>query len=279
VQFDFPKPHGWKSEPWQIPTNFIRDPLLDFTVARGIGGVLEGLPLFRDLGLKPAPNQITGWGNHNLPYQFNFAFATRDATNQLKRAQPKVTAELKRLLGTNLLGDLVVGTNVPTMVWSGLPAFPSVSPMKDGENEFLFAQLSPLPRLKERPPRELFAEFVGQDNLVLYDWEATQHRFPHVRQLYQLGEIATKRTLAPTNALDIAWQLAIAPHLADSVTELRAISPTQMALVRKSTLGFTAFELATLSRWTQSANFPAFGVYTPQPARRLPQKGGAKSGQ
>ena len=41
---DFPKAHGWKSEPWQVPTNAIRDPLVSFLAVRGIAPVLEGFP-------------------------------------------------------------------------------------------------------------------------------------------------------------------------------------------------------------------------------------------
>lgn len=275
VHFDFPKPHQWKAEPWLFPTNFLWDPLVDFTVARGISGVLDGMPLIHNLGLNPVPSQICGWGNRDMPFQFFYALPVRDPINQIKRSEKKLQAEIARVGGTNLTGGLMAGTN--SLFWRGLPATPMVAPMKDGKNEFIFLQLVPLVRMKDRPPRELFSQLAGREDLVFYDWESTQHRFPNVRQLYQMGELMTRRSLSSTNATDIAWQLEVAPHLGDSVTEVRATGPAQMTLVRKSSIGFTAFELATLSRWIESANFPAFGVYTAQTAKA--PKAGAKPGK
>ena len=275
VQFDFPKPHQWKSEPWLIPTNFIWDPLADFTVVRGIGGVLDKLPSVHNLGLNPAPSQVCGWANRDLPFQFYYSVPSRDVVSQLKKVEPKLRAEIKRVAGTNVVGELMATTN--SLFWRGLPTTPIIGAMKDGNDDFIFLQFAPLLRTKERPPKELFAQFAGQNDLVYYDWESGEFRFPHIRQFYQIGELVTRRPLAPTNASHIAWQLDIAPHMADSVTELRSTSPSQMKLVRKSSIGFTAFELATLSRWIESVNFPAFGVYSAQSGKNLPNRTPAKS--
>lgn len=277
VQFDFPKPHQWKSEPWQMPTNFIWDPVVDFTVARGIRGVLEAIPLVRNVGMNPVPNQICGWGNANLPYQFFYALPSRNVVGQLKKIGPKLPAELARVGGTNLTGQVVAGTN--SLAWRGLPVTPVAGPMMDGKDEFLFLQLVPLTRMKQRPPGELYSQFMGRDDVVLYDYESTERRLPHIRQLFQIGEIATGRVLAPTNEPAVAWQLDIAPMLADSVTELRANSPTQMTLVRKSSIGLTSFELVALSRWIESKSFPAFGVYTTERPRTPPAKTRNKPGK
>ena len=132
-----------------------------------------------------------------------------------------------------------------------------------------------MPRLKERPPQELFAQIAPSD-LVVYDWESTPHRMHTWRQVYQLGEIGSHRSLTPTNAVDQRWQTDLMPLLRDSVTEMHATSPTQMTLLRKSTVGLSAFELVTLSRWIESVSFPAFGVYPPQQPKRSSVKPGAK---
>ena len=50
---------------------------------------------------------------------------------------------------------------------------------------------------------------------------------------------------------------------------MRATSPTQMTLVRKSSTGLTAFELTTLGRWLESDRFPALGVFPPTFARKV----------
>jgi hypothetical protein len=55
------------------------------------------------------------------------------------------------------------------------------------------------------------------------------------------------------------------------VTEITQTSPQELALVRKSHVGFTGFELATLSAWMDSPGFPL----TFEMPARLP---GAKPG-
>ena len=160
------------------------------------------------------------------------------------------------------------------LVWSGLPmAVPSLFQSRDGNTEFLTLSLFPLTKTRRQPPSELFAQLKGGQDLVLYDWESSQFRLPSWRQLYQISEIGTQRHISTTNLVSQRWQVEVSSHLGDSATELRATSPTQMTLVRKSTLGLTSFELATLTRWLDSSSFPAFGLYpSPSAARARPTK-------
>jgi hypothetical protein len=276
VDFRFAKPHGWKPEPWIIPTNAIWDPLVNFTVVRGVAGVLDSVPSFKALGWSPTPNQITGWASRQFPFQFYYAMPTRDVDNQLRRAAPQVFNEVTRIGGTQLQGAVVWDTNRQDITWRGLPvAVPALSSYRESNQQFLVAQTFPLIRTKERPPAELFAQFMKRDDVVLYDWEATQFRIPHWRQLYQLGELATHRPLTPPHFADQRWQTDLMNKLGESITEVRSVSPTQMTLTRKSSIGLTAFEVVTLSRWVESAGFPAFGIYPPLPSRRPPQAAGA----
>jgi hypothetical protein len=276
VRLDFPKAHQWKAEPWMIPTNMLWDPLTDFTAARGISRVLDEIPLIHNSGWSPVPSQFCGWGNRNLPFQLFYAAPSRNVNAQLRRAEPKLRAEINRLCGSDLVGSLGWGSNKVELMWHGLPlATPGLVPVKDGGEEFVVVQFFPMIKSKERPPQELFAQIAGRDDLVVYDWESTEFRLPHWRQMYQLAEIATRRALTPTNTPAQRWQFDLATNLDDTVTELRATSPTQMTLVRKSTIGLTAFELVTLSRWIESTNFPAFGIFPPQPPPPRPPGGGA----
>ncbi len=273
VQLDFPKSHNWKPEPWQIPTNVIWDPLAAFTVARGISGVLDAVPFVHELGWKPVPNQFTGWGHRDLPFQIFYSAPTRDVTNQLKRAQPKVRAGLARHGGSNLLGNVVWDAERSQIAWRGLPlASPALVPVTNGPKEFVTLEFFPLINTRQPPPRELFEQFYGRNDVVMYDWESTQYRMMTWRQMYQLAEIVTNRRLTPTNTLSQRWQVEVMPKLNDAVTEIRATSPTQMTLTRKSTVGFTAFELVTLSRWIESTGFPAFGIFPEQEAKRAPAR-------
>jgi hypothetical protein len=271
VKFDFPKPHQWKAEPWLIPTNMLWDPLMDFTIARGISGVLDELPFFHNLGWKPTPNQICGWGIRDLPFQLNYAFPARDVSRQFKNIEPKLRNEITQIGGANLLGFLVPETNYASLSWRGLPlAAPTLAPAISSNNtEFALISFFPMARLRDRPPQELFTQ-LSRSDLVLYDWEFTQNRMITWQQACQLGELATHRMFSQTNAVDQRWQTEVMPLMRDCITEMHVSSPNQMTLVRKSTAGLSAFELVTWSRWLESSSFPAFGVYPPQLTRQHP---------
>jgi hypothetical protein len=267
VTLDFPKAHGWKAEEWRIPTNRLYEPLASFTAGRGVAPLLDELKVVQELGYKPTPNQFVGWGIHGLPFQIFYATPSRDVTNQLKRLEPKLSSLLFPKGSTNLIGNLAWDTNRSELYWRGLPlAAPQFGPVRDGNSEFLEFRLFPLAPARQRAPAELLAQ-LNRPNLVLYDWEITEYRIPHWRQAYQLAEIATRRTLTPTNAPSQRWMVEMGPLLGECVTEITATSPTQMTLVRKSHAGLTAFELVTLSRWLESTSFPALGVFPPPPER------------
>ena len=271
VRLDFPKPHNWKSEPWQIPTNMMSDRIMDFTVVRGIAGVLDALPVVQNSGWNPVPGQVCGWGNRDLPFQFFYTLPAQNVTNRLAAMAPRLRSEVHRTLGDNLQGSVDWNPARQELMWSGLPlAVPSLFQGREGNTEFLTMGLFPLLKSKRPPPAELFEQLKGRNDLALYDWESTEFRVPSWRQLYQIAEIATHRRLSASNLVSQRWQVEVGSHLGDSVTEMRVTSPLQMTLVRKSTIGLTSFELVTLSRWLDSADFPAFGLYPP--ARGRPAK-------
>ncbi len=268
AKLDFPKPHQWKPEPWKMPTNVIHDPLVSFVAARGIGPILGGVQDIRQLGLNPMPNQVCGWGLGGLPFQFFYTLPTRDTSNQIQKVEPKLNS---LIFGRNpqMQGRLSWETNHLGLFWQGLPmAAPKLRPLGPG-NEFLFLQMFPLAGSRTPAPKELFDQ-LSRDNLVYYDWELTKERMPHWRQFYQLAEIATRRMLTPTNVPANRFITDVAPLLGECATEIVATSPTQMTLSRKSTMGLSAVELVTLSRWLESTAFPDFGVFLPAPATKHP---------
>src|SRR5437667_7237387 len=66
----------------------------------------------------------------------------------------------------------------------------------------------------------------------------------------------TLAKLPPPNAPPENWLSAIAPLLGNTITEGTLSSPKELTIVRKSDLGWTGFELATLGRWIDSRGFP-----------------------
>ena len=273
---DFPKAHGWKSEPWQVPTNAIRDPLVSFLAVRGIAPVLEAFPALRDLGYKPTPNQIFGWGYAQLPFQFHYAAPSSNVRPQLKALAPKLEKLVLGAERTRYSGTVTWETNSQQVLWRGLPlAAPHLGEMRVGDREYLTLGAFPPMRSTNMMPPELSSALAGRPELVAFDYEITGPRIIHWRQFYQLAEIASRRSLTPTNFPTEQWLLEVNPKLGESVTELRATSATQMVLVRKSQVGLNAGELVTLAHWLESTNFPAFGVFPAQAGRRGPGRPGA----
>lgn len=277
--FEFPKAHGWKAEPWLIPTNQIHDPLISFIVARGIAPVLDGFKAFADLGIKPTPNQVTGWGYSSLPFQFNYALPSKDAREKIKPLAPRLANVIQGPHRTNFTGNINLASNGQEIVWTSLPvAAPRAGALRDSGNEYLAMAMFPSFRTTNPPPPGLFQSLGGRNDLVAFDFEITSMRIPHWRQIYQLAEIASRRPVTATNTPFQSWifefqkNLEGKPQQAECVTELRANSPTQMTLTRKSAIGFTAAEIVTLGRWLESVEFPAFGVYSPAPPKRLPPR-------
>jgi hypothetical protein len=270
---DFPKPHGWKPEPWLIPTNQIREPLVSFVAMRGVAPWLQSIPSIRDLGYKPTPNQIIGWGHRAIPFQFTYVAPSRDVRAQLKKLEPKLDELILGRDNSKIDGRIDWDTNNQKVVWRGLPvAVPALSSVRDAGQEYLALTCFPPIWTSNLPPPELYQQIYGRDDLVSFDFEVTENRIPHWRQFYQILEIGTHRSLTSTNAPSLRFLTEVAPHLGEAVTELRSTSPTQMTLVRKSHTGLTAMELVALTRWIESTNFPAFGVFPPAPPKRLPPK-------
>ena len=269
---DFAQPHGWKPEPWHIPTNVVHEPLISFVAMRGVAPVLDSFQSLRNLGYKPTPNQIIGWGYGGVPFQFNYAAPSRDVRNQLKKIQPRLEDLVLGRNRTNFTGQIIWNTNGrdADIVWRGLlGAVPHLGAFQEAGQEFLVLSCFP-PLRGTNPPPELYQAFTGRDELVAFDFELTGLRIPHWRQFYQIGEMASHRPFASTNSPFQSWSIAMMPKLGEAVTEVRATSPTQMSLVRKSSLGLTAVELVTLGRWLESPEFPAFGVFQPPTPRRIP---------
>jgi len=102
----------------------------------------------------------------------------------------------------------------------------------------------------------LFEQVRGRTNLFYYDWEITQARLVHGKQFYQLLCGATGRHVPSTNTAAQRWIAAVGPKLTNTVTEITQAGPQELSLVRRSPIGFTGFELATLATLLDSPAFP-----------------------
>ncbi len=273
----FPKAHGWKPEPWIIPSNQIHDPLISFLAVRGVAPLFEAYKPLASLGFKPVPNQVIGWGYNSLPFQFNYAAPSRNVPEQLKPLTPRFSGLVFGTPPVNHTGDIIWDTNAQRVLWRGLPlALPQIGSLRDNGHDFVTLTCFPPSYPTNNPPPGLYQSLGERKDLVAFDFEMTAPRLPHWRQFYQLQEIGLRCPPARTNSPVQAWLvefqkwLEARPQLGESVTELRSTSASQMVFARKSLTGLTAVEIVTLGRWLESTNFPAFGTVQPLSTSRTP---------
>jgi hypothetical protein len=273
----YARPIPWKFEPWQIPTNVISDPLMSFTVGQGTRAFFEKFPNISAAGLS-IPNQFCAWGvYHDYNHTF-FAAPQPGFSNKLAQLVPSMPDLIKPYFDTPI-GKFTYAPNRGELVWAGgMPGVtPTLEPIISGGQEFMYFRLFPLTVRRVPPPSELFAQLEGRTNLLYYDWELSSNRVVQARQLYQLASMFDLHPPITREAPSQKWLDAVAPKLGNAVTEVTMVSPQELSFVRKSQLGLTGFELATISAWLESPAFPD-RIERPRVFKVVPPKAGAGTG-
>ncbi|HXJ57292.1 MAG TPA: hypothetical protein VNU68_11565 [Verrucomicrobiae bacterium] len=247
----------WKPEPWRLPTNFVGEPLTSFTAMQGVAALLQAVKGPMDLGLNPLPNQAYLWGISHPQCRIYFAVPVAEEGSKVMN---NVALKLPKFIAStvyNARGDFFYNSNRSHLAWVNLPhVIPVIAAEKDGNSDFLVGGDVPLPGKRTPVPDQLFAQVRGRTNLLYYDWEYTQERVTHGKQFYQLACLATGRPVPSTNSVAKRWLSAITPLLTNTATEVTYVGPQELGLARKSDLGLTGFEIATLSTWIDSPGFP-----------------------
>jgi hypothetical protein len=253
----FKEPAVSRVQKWEIPTETIRDPLISFTALQGIAGWLHKQPFVQELGLSPVPNQVYFWGLSQTAFQVQAAVPVADAPTVFDRIAEKWIPKWNQVLAEYADGNVQRLTNRAELIWRGLPILvPYLQPARDHGEAFLHGGVFPVQPPTNAPPVALFQQLTGQTNLVYYDWEITQARLEQIRPLLQVT--AAFLTISPisTNSTAFRWLDSIEPKLGNSVTEVTAVSPRELNLVRTSHLGLNGLELLTAANWLESTNFP-----------------------
>ena len=279
LRLRYPENQTWQIEPWQMPTNALRDPLVSFTAVQGIGPWLSRNNAVRSLGINPLPNQFFSWSYPKDRFaMFTFAAVpVSDPTNVINRLESTLPGFRAANYPTYQVGEISRSTNRTELVWRNLPFLaPFLRPFKGTSTGFVIGGLFANYLSTNKPPAELFAQILGRTNLLYYQWEITQEQLNTWPPLLQLISMIAENpkthlpivTRMPPGLPVQPWFLELAPKLGNSVTELTVTSPRELALVRKSYLGLTGLELALLGRYLENAAFPLLGYQLP--ARPLP---------
>jgi len=253
-------------EAWRIPTNIIRDPIISFTVARGTAPLVGKVKGISKLGLDSLPNQVCSWSPATVPADFFVSMPMANPSNLVWQIGPKIQDFTTDLIGFSL-GGVTLISNRSELVWQGWPALiPSARPVRVGDTDYLLAGILPVGLPTNRAPAELFDQLKGRQDLVYYNWELTNEKLGHAKQLQQIWDMINHSKFAPTNAPAEKWLPAVRPLLGNTITEATLTTPKELSIVRKSDCGLTAFELATLTRWIESKGFPwSFDAPSPLP--------------
>jgi hypothetical protein len=279
VRFQYSGKVPWTTEPWRIPSKLVSEPMISFTAIRGIGPLVNRFTKLVETGLDPLPSQFFLWGVQNDQCRLFYAAPVNKATDLMSGVSRRTPKFIRDSL-PDARGEFYYETNRFQLAWGNLPfIMPTVQPYREGKQDFLVGGLTLLPPKPVAVPDALFAQLRHRTNLVYYDWELTQERMNHAKQMHQLACIINARRVPETNTASKIWFDSIRHKLGNTVTEILQTGPQELVLVRKSVLGFTAFELATLSAWLDSPGFP-YKIDLPPPLqRRAAARKGAKAGQ
>ena len=257
MRLHFPGRIPWKFQPWQVPTNMIFEPLTSFTAVQSADQWLSRMEAVKSLGLNKLPTQMYAWSISNEIARVNTAFLIDDPTNAIRQ----MANSLPKWAGAQLeghIGEFVYASNRAEVLWSGIPfIFPTVKASIGPRGaRYVTGGLFPQPPRGYLAPPELFSQVNTRTNLLYYDWELSDQRIEHTKQLLPLLSITTMRKLPETNSASQAWISAVGPKLGNTITEVTQTAPQEVLLVRKSHVGFTGFEIAMFSAWLDSSDFP-----------------------
>ncbi|MBM3880176.1 MAG: hypothetical protein FJ387_10735 [Verrucomicrobia bacterium] len=254
------KPLTWTLEPWRIPTNTIREPLISFTAAQGLRPWLARQPLVQAAGLNPVPNQLFGWAQSQVPFQTYLAWLLPDPTNALRQLAPRLPDLVKANLPWLEYAKVATPTNTAQVALQGIPiVIPYLEPAGEPDRDFVVAGIFPAVSRKPTAPPELYAQVLGRTNLLYYDWEITQNRVEDWRNLMLYYAMLAGYLPPPTNSASVRWltDTNTTRYLGNAVTELTVLSPRELALTRTAAIGLTGYELMRLTRWLDDPAFPA----------------------
>jgi hypothetical protein len=274
----FDKPLDLKLDPWQLPTNLVRDPLIGFSAIRGIRPWLESTKFWQHHQLGNAPNQAFVWAQHGPPFLHFLAAPSPDASNQVWKLGDFILKDVNQVLSTN---QPVFGTfeRIPSsanVMWRGIPLFsPSLKYVQNSDGAgYILASYGASLLTNKPSPVELWRELETVTNLVYYDWEVTGACADGLVSMTQVARNVLGRARL-TGSASLAWLQALYKKLTVSGTAIKVLDRSHLSFARTSTIGLTGTDLQMLADWLESPTFP-IGVKTisaPPPPPRAPKSG------
>jgi hypothetical protein len=263
----FAAPPGLKLNPWRIPTNLIHNPIVSFTATRGLAPRLNETAEAKEFNLPPLPDQVYVWALGTIPLETHLAAPVTDASNYLQQLAPGLVAMLNKFLSGHAPKDSAgaplraftfsaVQTNKEIEIPSVPFVYPRLAAVHDSTGDYLFGGFLPASRTLEPLPPELISEITRKNNLFYYGWEYTGERLKQWRGFFQLWQLLFHTEISNAGAPADKWIEALPTKLGNCATEASVTAPDEVTVVRNSTTGFSAAELAALAYWLGSPGFP-----------------------
>jgi hypothetical protein len=257
-ELTFATPLDLKFEPWNIPTNLVRQPLVSFSALRGLRPWLTRQEWVQHLHIDPVPDQFCAWASGPTPLRTFAASPMSNAAARIQTLGPRVATELTPWITNKAFGMLECSKEPAALTWSGIPMFtPAIEAAATPVGDFVVLGVGSKPTSDGKPaPPELFAQLMSRPNLVYYNWELTRAKLAHWIYFGQTARLAFALPQMPPESAAFAFLFAVAPKLGNTGTEIVQDSPTQLSFVRNSYSGFTGAELHLLADWLESPAFP-----------------------
>lgn len=250
-------------EPWSIPTNIIRNPMLNFTAVRGIRPWME--EWLAQTGVKTgAPNQLFLWSLQGGAIFSYAAMPVPQATKLVDELSVGLRQQFGSWITNNARGSLVYDAKGHEFAWVSLPVFtPGFSAVTSNVGNVLLGKvgmMTPPPTTLPFPP-QLLDVLQNKKQLAYYQWEITENRLSDLFLITQAGRLAFRKAQMPANSPSVNFLKAAAPKLGNSVTTVTHSEPAELLLERKSHSGLTALEWHLAADWVESPQFPR-GLHT-----------------
>lgn len=243
---------------WNIPTNAIHEPLLNFTSVRGIQALLGKWQIWNNLHITP-PGQLFFWSLEGNAYQIYAAAPSSDTRRDVSAIGDFLLQKGNSWLATNGYIGFHPALDGNGVVWGNVPSItPFIRALDSSGDGWIYGGLLGDPGFGTNSPlsSELLRTLNEQTNLVFFDWELTGRLLPPRLLLLQTARQMSRKPEIPTDSVSMNWLGALRARLGTTQTTVRQIGPGEFAFYRKSTIGFTALELHLLADWLESPDFP-----------------------
>lgn len=263
----YPDAVSWTAQPWRVPKDLVREPLISFTATQGVEPYLQLDDTFSRLATDPFTNQFFCWAQREMPFQSYMAWPVNGAASVLKDLGTKGLAIVNPILERQDHSRLKWLGAASEIVWNKSPLmgpFLRVAPGKEGD--YLLAGLFLAEEKNPPVPDDLWAQFENRSDVVYYNWELTGIRVHQWRLFCQVmpllppvsghdsSPVAGQKSAPPLVAVE-NWLAALEFALGNTVTEVTRTAPDELTVVRSAPFVFTGLELVWLSHWL--ADVPA----------------------